>query len=74
MSSGGHFKSYWNSRKSRQYLPGINRIGSKNLRPFLEETNIPNTAESQDPLLVSKPITNKKPDISHETDRIIHTR
>ena len=74
MSSGGHFKSFWCSRKKRQYFPTINRLGSVNLSPFLTENSLPETDKSKDPLLVSRPASNKTEEIARETDRIVHTR
>ena len=74
MSGGGHFKSYWISRKTPKYYPNIVKVGSTNLSPFLEKSTLPDTEKSKDPLLVSKPVTNKEENIVHESDRIIHTR
>lgn len=75
MSGGGHFSSYWVSRKNpTRYFPSINRPGSLNLTPFLTQSGLPETDKSKDPLLVSKPLTEKKPDSPHESDRIVHTR
>ena len=75
MSGGGHFGSYWVSRKKpTRYFPRINRPGSSNLSPFLTQSSLPETDKSKDPLLISKPLTEKKPGSPHESDRIVHTR
>ena len=74
MSGGGHFKSYWISRKTPKYYPNIVKLGATNLNPFLEQSNLPDTEKSKDPLLVSKPVTKKEENVVHESDRIIHTR
>ena len=64
MSSGGHHQSsFWKSRKVN-----VTRGGS-----FLLRTTLPTTDKSQDPLLVSKPVSRKEEHKSHETDRIVHT-
>ena len=75
MSGGGHFNSYWLSRKkNHQYFPQINQRGSLNLSPFLFETNIAETDKSLDPLLVSKPNQTHNSTDTVETQRVIHTR
>ena len=64
MSSGGHFKSFfWTSRK----------VNVTRGRSYLLHTSLPTTDKSRDPLLISKPITEKEKGKIHETDRIIHT-
>ena len=55
MSGGGHFnKKYWISRK---LVTG---------RSFALRAPQESTDKSQDPLLVTRPLTEKKPGIEHE--------
>ena len=74
MSSGGHFKSYWVSRKRPKYFPSLTPRGTTVLSPFLVDSGLPESDKSRDPLLVTKILTEKKVGTAHESDRFIHTR
>lgn len=70
--SGGHWDSRHPVCDNIIFNPQLRRFGTEQLLPVYEQVG-PNSSQSQDPLLLSKPVTPKEPNTPHETDRVIKT-
>ena len=74
MNVGGHFSKGWVTRKDSGYYP-ILSSSTRNLRPFLQKTRIPDSESSRDPLLRAKLVEDPSPNakIPEAYKRQVHT-
>ena len=73
MSRGRHFTSAIPNIKKYVYLPVLKKSGRNTIVPFFESKTRELSQRSSDPLLIAKPIGEKKEGEFHETDKIIRT-
>ena len=68
--SGGHFNQWSFNRKKYVCLPKLKKSGRDTIVPFFRRITRFDSSQSNDPLLVTKPITAKVEGQKHETDRL----